>query len=161
MILFSLYFNKHIKHTKLQELRNTVDSTGWYDNIGDRAGGCSSNPNNGTFASHNLNGCPLDIMTSDQMAKPHAVIGTWDYINGTISGKIIFSDYGNFTLKIPNKTAFGEYQLQGSWGQDGGHNLLTLCYPDAACLNNTLTAITPNHIEFTLYASLVTGHSAW
>jgi hypothetical protein len=27
MILFSLYFNKHIKHTKLQELRNTVDGT--------------------------------------------------------------------------------------------------------------------------------------
>jgi hypothetical protein len=25
MILFSLYFNKHIKHTKLKELRNTVD----------------------------------------------------------------------------------------------------------------------------------------
>lgn len=25
VILFSLYFNKHIKHTKLQELRNTVD----------------------------------------------------------------------------------------------------------------------------------------
>jgi len=27
MILFSLYFNKRIKHTRLQELRNTVDST--------------------------------------------------------------------------------------------------------------------------------------
>jgi hypothetical protein len=27
VILFSLYFNKHIKHTNLQELRNTVDST--------------------------------------------------------------------------------------------------------------------------------------
>ena len=26
VILFSLYFNKHNKHTKLQELRNTVDS---------------------------------------------------------------------------------------------------------------------------------------
>jgi hypothetical protein len=25
VILLSLYFNKHIKHTKLQELRNTVD----------------------------------------------------------------------------------------------------------------------------------------
>jgi hypothetical protein len=25
VILFSLYFNKHIKYTKLQELRNTVD----------------------------------------------------------------------------------------------------------------------------------------
>jgi hypothetical protein len=27
VILFSLYFNKHVKHTKLQELRNTVDGT--------------------------------------------------------------------------------------------------------------------------------------
>jgi hypothetical protein len=27
VILFSLYFNKHIKHTKLKELRNTVDGT--------------------------------------------------------------------------------------------------------------------------------------
>jgi hypothetical protein len=27
VILFSLYLNKHIKHTKLQELRNTVDGT--------------------------------------------------------------------------------------------------------------------------------------
>jgi hypothetical protein len=26
LILLSLYFDKHIKHTKLQELRNTVDS---------------------------------------------------------------------------------------------------------------------------------------
>jgi hypothetical protein len=25
VILFALYFNKHIKHTKLKELRNTVD----------------------------------------------------------------------------------------------------------------------------------------
>jgi hypothetical protein len=25
--LLSLYFNKHIKHTNLQELRNTVDGT--------------------------------------------------------------------------------------------------------------------------------------
>ena len=27
VILLSLYFNKHTKHTKSQELRNTVDST--------------------------------------------------------------------------------------------------------------------------------------
>jgi hypothetical protein len=27
VILLSLYFNKHIKHTKLQELRNKVDDT--------------------------------------------------------------------------------------------------------------------------------------
>ena len=55
-------------------------------------------------------GCPLDTMTSDQMAKPHAMIGVWDYVNGTISGKMVYSDYGNFTLKIPNKTAFGDYK---------------------------------------------------
>src|SRR5215469_18150718 len=66
--------------------QNNAFCTGWYDNIGERAGECGDNPNNGTFASHNLLGCPLDIMTSDQMAKPHAMIGTWDYVNGTISG---------------------------------------------------------------------------
>jgi hypothetical protein len=27
VILLSLYFNKYVKHTKLQELRNTVDGT--------------------------------------------------------------------------------------------------------------------------------------
>jgi hypothetical protein len=126
---------------------NNAYCIGWYDNIGDRAGECGDNPNNGTFASHDLLGCPLDVMTSNQMAKPHAMIGTWDYVNGTFVGKIVFSDYGNFTLKIPSKTAFGDYKLEGSWGSLG-HNLLTLCYPYAICLNNTLTAITPNHIEF-------------
>jgi hypothetical protein len=60
---------------------------------------------------------------------------------------MVYSDYGNFTLKIPNKTAFGDYKLEGSWGSLGP-NILTLCYPYASCLNNTLTTITPNHIEF-------------
>lgn len=27
VILFALYFNKHIRHTRLKELRNTVDET--------------------------------------------------------------------------------------------------------------------------------------
>ena len=126
---------------------NNAFCTGWYNNIGERAGECGDNPNNGTFASHSLLGCPLDTMTSDQMIKPHAMIGTWDYVNGTISGKIVYSDYGNFTLKIPSKTAFGDYKVEGSWGSLG-HNLLTLCYPYGGCVNNTLTAITPNHIEF-------------
>lgn len=126
---------------------NNSFCTGWYNNMGERAGECGDNPNNGTFASHNLNGCPLDWMTSDQMAKPSAMIGTWDYVNGTISGKIVYSDYGNFTLKIPSKTAFGDYRLEGSWG-NLGHNLLTLCYPYGSCVNNTLTMVTPNHITF-------------
>jgi len=125
---------------------NKAFCTGWYNNI-ERAGKCGDNPNNGTFASHSLLGCPLDTMTSDQMIKPHAMIGTWDYVNGTISGKIVYSDYDNFTLKIPSKTAFGDYKLEGSWGSLG-HNLSTLCYPYGGCVNNTLTAITPNHIEF-------------
>jgi hypothetical protein len=126
---------------------NNAFCTGWYDNIGERAGECGSSPNNGTFASHNLNGCPLDATTSDQMAKPHAMIGTWDYVNGTMVRKMVYSDYGNFTLKIPNKTAFGDYKLEGSWGSLGP-NILTLCYQYASCLNNTLTVITPNHVEF-------------
>jgi hypothetical protein len=126
---------------------NNAFCTGWYNNIGERAGECGDNPNNGTFASHSLLGCPLDTMTSDQMIKPHAMIGTWDYVNGTISGKIVYSDYGNFTLTVPSKTPFGDYKLEGSWGSLG-HNLLTLCYQYSGCVNNTLTAITPNHIKY-------------
>jgi hypothetical protein len=125
---------------------NNAFCTGWYDNMGDRASGeCSSNPNpGGIFESHDLLGCPLDTMTSNQMAKPSSMIGTWDYINGTILGKIILSDYGNFTLKIPNKTVFGDYTLQGSWGSIG--NKVLECYLNG-CVNNTLISITPNHIE--------------
>jgi hypothetical protein len=66
-----------------------------------------------------------------------------------ISGKIVYSDYGNFTLTVPNRSGFGDYKLEGSWGyQPQGHNILTECYA-GACENNTLTTITPNHIEFT------------
>jgi hypothetical protein len=86
-------------------------------------------------------------MNSNQMAKPRALIGTWNYVNGTISGKIVYSDYGNFTLTIPTKNALGDYKLEGSWGSLGT-NILTECYPYGDCENNTLTTITPNHIEF-------------
>jgi hypothetical protein len=117
--------------------------------MGDRVGECGDNPNNGTFASHNLLGCPLDYVTSDQMIKPSSLIGTWNYVNGTISGKMVYSDYGNFTLKIPSKTPFGDYILLGSWGsQDGGHNLLTLCYETQSCVNNPLIDVTTNQITF-------------
>ena len=54
---------------------NNAFWTGWYNNVGERYGECGDNPNNGTFASHILVGCPLDIMTSDQMVKP---ISDWD-----------------------------------------------------------------------------------
>jgi len=66
------------------------------------------------------------------MIKPSSLIGTWDYVNGTISGKMVYSDYGNFTIKIPSKTPFGDFELQGSWGSPG-HSLLTLCYESWGC----------------------------
>ncbi|MGA9154837.1 MAG: hypothetical protein WBZ36_29990 [Candidatus Nitrosopolaris sp.] len=86
-------------------------------------------------------------MNPNQMIKPHILIGTWNYVNGTISGKIVYSDYGNFTLTIPSKTAFGDYKLEGSWGSLGP-NILTRCFGVGGCENNTLLMVTRNHIEF-------------
>ena len=62
-----------------------------------------------------------------------------------ISGKIVYGKYGNFTLTVPNKNSYGDYKLEGSWGYQG-HNILTECYA-GGCQNNTLTTVTPNHIE--------------
>lgn len=92
-------------------------------------------------------GCPLDTMRVNQMAKPHALLGTWDYVNGTYSGRIVYSDYGNFTLTIPTKNAIGNYKLEGSWGSLGP-NILTECYPYGSCENNTIITTSPNHLEF-------------
>ena len=85
--------------------------TGWFNNIGERAEECSDDyPSSGPF-SNGLVGCPLDTMNQSQMAKPHALIGTWNYVNESkaqgisISGKIVYSDYGNFTLIIPIRNA--------------------------------------------------------
>jgi hypothetical protein len=50
-------------------------------------------------------------------------------------------------MTVPNKTAFGDYTLESSWGYIG-HNILTQCYA-GGCENSTLTTVTPNHIEFT------------
>lgn len=128
---------------------NNAYCTGWYNNMGERAGECGDQPNNSTlFSSHNLLGCPLDYLTNSQMIKPSSLIGTWNYVNGTISGKMVFSDYGNYSIIIPSKTPFGDYELQGSWGSPG-HSLLTLCYETQSCLNNTLTTITPNQLTYT------------
>ena len=127
---------------------NAVFCTGWNDyNNEHNDAECEKDASyHGPFSSHALIGCPLDTISSKQMAKPYALIGTWNYVNGSISGKIVYSDYGNFTLTVPTKNAFGDYKLQGSWGSMG-YNILTQCYA-FACENNTLTAITPNHIEF-------------
>jgi hypothetical protein len=80
-------------------------------------------------------------------AKPHTLLGTWNYMNGTYSGKIVYSDYGNFTLTIPTKNAFGNYKSEGSWGSLGP-NILTECYPYGSCENNTIITTSPNHIKF-------------
>jgi hypothetical protein len=131
---------------------NAAFCTGWYNNNGEDQE-CGESSDNGTFANHSLIGCPLDTMNSNQMAKPHALIGTWNYVNESkaqgisISGRIVYSDYGNFTLIIPTRNAFGDYKMEGSFGSMKP-DILTQCYPYGACQNNTLTAITPNHIEF-------------
>lgn len=100
--------------------------------------------------SNNLIGCPLDVIHANQMAKPHVLIGIWQYLNSsstsTISGVIKYSNYGNFTLTIPLNSPFGNYELIGSWGYHG-HKILTECYA-GGCENNTLTAITPNRVDF-------------
>ncbi|MGB8935914.1 MAG: hypothetical protein WCC17_12495 [Candidatus Nitrosopolaris sp.] len=54
---------------------------------------------------------------------------------------------GYMKMTVPTKTGFGDYTLEGSWGYIG-HHILTLCYA-GGCENNTLTTVTPNHIEFT------------
>ena len=74
--------------------------------------------------SNGLVGRPLDTLSPNQMAKPHVLIGTWDYVNesavgNTISGKIVYSGYGNSTLTAPTKNAFGDYKLEGSFGTQG------------------------------------------
>ena len=67
------------------------------------------------------------------MAEPHVLVGTWNYVNETvskcpktmdgmsmsitgqaISGKIVYSKYGDFHLTVPNKSSFGDYKLEGS-----------------------------------------------
>jgi hypothetical protein len=52
-------------------------------------------------------------------------------------------------IKIENDwdhSGFGDYKLEGSWGAIS-HNILTECYA-GGCENNTLIALSHNHIEF-------------
>ena len=80
----------------------------------------------GPFSS-NLVGCPLDSIKPSQIAKPHVLVGTWNYVNESkssssktmdmpitsleISGKIVYGKNGHFNLTIPNNSAFGDYKL--------------------------------------------------
>jgi hypothetical protein len=123
---------------------------GWNENNGDYGNyDCGDIYVNytGPF-SNNLIGCPLDSINPTNMAKPHQLIGKWNYLNEsattTISGNLAFSSKGNFTLTVPNPG--GDYTLEGSWGNQW-KNLLTLCYA-GGCSNSTLITIIPNHIEF-------------
>ena len=140
---------------------NTAYCSGWNSNNGPDYGNwdCDFDKYNytGPFSS-NLVGCPLDVLKPSQMAKPHVLVGTWNYVNESkesktipmtsfgISGKIVYSDYGNFTLTVPNHSGFGDYKLEGSWGTPS-HSILTECYV-GGCLNNTLITVAPNHVEF-------------
>ncbi|MFZ0512290.1 MAG: hypothetical protein WAM14_11840 [Candidatus Nitrosopolaris sp.] len=50
-------------------------------------------------------------------------------------------------MTVPNKTALGDYTLEGSWGYIGD-NKLTECFA-GGCENATLTTVSPRNIEFT------------
>ena len=95
----------------------------------------------------------LDTLKASQIgaAALPILVRNWHYVNSslgsTISGKIVYGANGDVNMTVPNKTAFGDYTLESSWGYIG-HNILTQCYA-GGCENNTLTTLTPNHIEFT------------
>jgi hypothetical protein len=142
---------------------NAAFCGGYDDNNGDYWGqDCSDDPplaNTTTTDDVVLLGCPGDVMTDKQIGGLPALIGTWSYMNESksimrshhmtslgISGKIVYGTDGDFNLTIPLRSPFGDYTLEGSWGYIG-HNILTECYA-GGCENNTLTTVTPNHIEF-------------
>ena len=116
------------------------------DNNGDYGGQDCGNQNKTV----NLIGCPEDYMKPSQIAGLPILVGTWHYVNSslgsTISGKIVYGANGDVNMTVPNKTAFGDYTLESSWGYIG-NNILTQCYA-GGCENSTLTTVTPNHIEF-------------
>jgi hypothetical protein len=136
-----------------------------YDNNNDDYGGVDCGDSN-QYANPMYNhivGCPFD--TLKRVGNLPMLVGTWNYVNeskGTmgnmddmqsmpmtaISGKIVYGANGDVNMTIPNKSGFGDYQLQASWGYIGP-NILVQCMPSGACENNTLTTVTPNHTEFT------------
>lgn len=113
---------------------NAAFCQGWISTNNFDDEGCSDNyPGTGPF-SNNLIGCPLDAMNQSGMAKPHLLVGIWNYLNESspkmpllaISGKISYSPLGNFTLTIPSHSGFGDFAQEGSWGRqnDPVHNIL-------------------------------------
>jgi hypothetical protein len=100
-----------------------------------------------------LVGCPFDnwpFTVMHHAAGLSMLAGTWNYLNESkstglgISGKIVYGKNGDFNLTIPS-SPFGNYRLERSWAVDG--HVLTECYA-GGCENNTLTTVTPNHIDF-------------
>jgi hypothetical protein len=63
------------------------NALGWYNNNGEDHECGDAYDNYSRPFSNGLLGCPLDTMSPNQMAKPHILIGTLDYVDGTISGK--------------------------------------------------------------------------
>lgn len=81
--------------------QNAAFCRGWDNNNYDYGGqDCGDAYINYTGPFDNLIGCPLDWIDSHQMATPHVLIGTWNYLNGTYSGIIKYSKYGNFTRQM-------------------------------------------------------------
>jgi Tfp pilus assembly protein PilF len=132
---------------------SAVFCLGWNDNLGERAGECGDNPlaNITRF----LVGCPEDIMTVNQLGGYPALVGKWNFVNQSqsgaeITGTFVFNNDGSMEMTVPSKTGFGSYVLQASWGTpyfSYSHHVVTFVYIGEN-ENNTLTEISPNHIEF-------------
>jgi Tfp pilus assembly protein PilF len=137
--------------------KNAIFCQGWYSNVGDDSD-CSDTPL--ANITGNLIGCFQDIATNNQIGgiRFPMLVGKWNFVNQTdslqkppITGTFLFNNDGNMRMTVPSKTGFGDYTLDGSWGTpyfSHSHHILTFGYPYGGDENNTLTKITPNHIEF-------------
>jgi Tfp pilus assembly protein PilF len=135
--------------------KNAVFCQGWYSNNGDESD-CSDSPL--ANITGNLMGCFQDIATNNQiggLGLP-VLVGKWNFVNQTdgktpITGTFLFNNDGTMRMTVPSKTGFGDYTLDGSWGTpyfSHSYHILTFGYAYGNYQNNTLTKISPNHIEF-------------
>ena len=105
---------------------NAAFCQGWYNNNDDYGGqDCGDEYETYTGPITNLIGCPLDIMKPSQIAALPILVGTWNFVKQTtgsmgnmseISGTMLFKGNGYLKMTVPNKTALGDYTLEGSWG---------------------------------------------
>ena len=135
---------------------NAVYCLGFDSNNDDYGyGDCSDSPS--ANITGNLMGCLQDIVTNNQIGGIGlpVLVGKWNFVNESksgseIAGIFVFNNDGNMKMTVPSKTGFGDYVLESSWGTpyfNHSHPIVTFGYA-GGYENNTLTEITPNHIEF-------------